>query len=123
MKQFNLEEYLKNPSRKLVTGDGRKVTRVLCTDARGPFPVVVLVERFDRRSDVAHSYTSDGHYYEKGEHPADLFFTPEKREGWINLYKDAEGNYVTSQVYERKESAEASSCRTCIATVKIEWDE
>ena len=24
MKQFNLEEYLKNPSRKIVTGDGRK---------------------------------------------------------------------------------------------------
>ena len=46
-----------------------------------------------------------------------------KREGWINLYKDAEGRYVTSQVYERKESAEASSCRTCIATIKIEWEE
>lgn len=44
-------------------------------------------------------------------------------EGWINLYKDAEGNYVTSQVYERKESAEAASCRTCIATIKIEWEE
>ena len=50
-------------------------------------------------------------------------FVPKKREGWINLYKDAEGTYITSQVYETKGSAEASSCRTCIATIKIEWDE
>ena len=51
------------------------------------------------------------------------FSAPKKREGWINLYKDADGIYVTSQVYETKRSAEASSCRTCIATIKIEWEE
>ena len=51
------------------------------------------------------------------------FSAPKKREGWINLYKDADGIYVTSQVYETKRSAEASSCRTCIATIKIEWGE
>ena len=50
-------------------------------------------------------------------------FAPKKREGWINLYKDVEGTYITSQVYETKTSAEASSCRTCIATIKIEWEE
>ena len=50
-------------------------------------------------------------------------FAPKKRECCINLYKDAEGTYITSQVYETKRSAEASSCRTCIATIKIEWDE
>ena len=31
MEKFNLEEYLKNPSRKVVTRDGRKV-RIICTD-------------------------------------------------------------------------------------------
>lgn len=51
------------------------------------------------------------------------FSAPKKREGWINLYKDADGIYVTSQVYETKRSAETSSCRTCIATIKIEWEE
>ena len=29
MKQFNLEEYLKNSSKKVITRDGRKVTRIL----------------------------------------------------------------------------------------------
>ena len=44
MKQFNLEEYLKNPSRKVVTRDGRNV-RIICTDKRGTnFPIVALVE-------------------------------------------------------------------------------
>ena len=34
-KPFSLEEYRKNHSRKIVTGDGRKVRRILCTDAKG----------------------------------------------------------------------------------------
>ena len=44
MKQFNLEEYLKNPNKKVVTRDGRKVTRFLCTDIKNEFPIVVAVE-------------------------------------------------------------------------------
>lgn len=40
MKPFNLEEYLKNPSRKVVTRDGRNV-RIICTDFDNPdYPVV-----------------------------------------------------------------------------------
>ena len=31
MKQFNLEEYLNNPSKKVVTRDGRAV-KIYCTD-------------------------------------------------------------------------------------------
>ena len=31
MKQFSLEEYLANPSKKVVTRDGRNV-RIICTD-------------------------------------------------------------------------------------------
>ena len=44
MKQFNLEEYLKNPSRKIITRDGRNV-RIVCTNAKS-FPIVALVEDF-----------------------------------------------------------------------------
>ena len=31
MKQFNLEEYKKNPNRKVITRDGRSV-RILCSN-------------------------------------------------------------------------------------------
>lgn len=122
MKEFNLEEYLANPSQKLITRDGRKVTRVLCNDARGNYPIVALVERGNSEVDDAFSYTKDGKFLTTETDEKDLFFALEKHEGWINLY-NFEGIYVTSQIYETKKSAEASSCRNCIATVKIEWEE
>ena len=122
MKAFSLEEYLKNHSRKVVTRGGRTVKRILCTNARGDYPVVALVDCGSY--DSALSYTKDGGFYTSGETSVnDLFFAPEKHEGWINLYKDTAGIYVPSQIYKTKESAEASSCMTCIATVKIEWEE
>ena len=39
MKPFNLDEYLKNPSRKVVTRDAVNA-RIICTDARGVYPVI-----------------------------------------------------------------------------------
>ena len=44
MKQFNLEEYLANPSRKVITRDGRNV-RIICTDAKGKhvYSVIALI--------------------------------------------------------------------------------
>lgn len=42
MKQFNLEEYLKDPNKKVVTRDGRNV-RIICTDRKGTeYSVVAL---------------------------------------------------------------------------------
>ena len=119
MKAFNLEEYLKNPSRKVVTRDGRDV-RIICTDFdNSDFPIIGGI----KGSMWPDCFTANGFMIKGDEHPADLFFAPEKHEGWINLYKDAAGIYVPSQIYKTKESAEAVSCRTCIATVKILWDE
>ena len=44
MKQFNLEEYLKNPSKKIVTRDGSPV-RIICTDRKDlDAPIVALVD-------------------------------------------------------------------------------
>ena len=121
MKAFSLEEYLKNPSRKVVTKDGRKV-RILCTDFNNPdYPVICGVE--SSTNEQLCSFTRDGSYFIGESSPCDLFFAPEKHEGWINLYKDTVGIYVPSQIYKTKESAETSSCMTCIATIKIEWDE
>lgn len=42
MKQFNLEEYQKNPNRKVITRDGRNV-RIICTDKRkDDYPILAL---------------------------------------------------------------------------------
>lgn len=36
MKEFNLDEYLKDPSQKVITKDGRKV-RIICTDYKSDY--------------------------------------------------------------------------------------
>ena len=43
MKEFNLTEYLKNPSQKVVTRDGRDV-RIIFTDHKGSQPIIALIE-------------------------------------------------------------------------------
>lgn len=119
MKRFNLEEYLKNPSRKVITRDGRKA-RIICTDAKGNCPVVGLVDY--ENYEVALNVTKNG----KIDGVLDLFFAPEKHEGWINIYLDAENSsYVETCIYKSKEEAEESGKKWSryITTVKIEWEE
>lgn len=42
MRPFNLEEYLANPLRKVVTRDGSQA-RIICTNAKGGYPLVALI--------------------------------------------------------------------------------
>ncbi len=124
MKQFNLEEYLKNPSRKVVTKEGRNV-RIICTDrADSIFPIVALIESKWGESTTVH--TKDGKYFLNDASDCDLFFAPEKHEGWINVYLDAENNgYAGYCIYKSKEEAEnfGKTCHNYIRTIKIEWEE
>ena len=83
MKPFSLDEYLKNPNKKMVTRDGRKVTRILCTDARGSYPIVALIEQYG--SDIDFAFTKDGRYLTDEIDDKDLFFVTEKHEGWVNV--------------------------------------
>ena len=130
MKQFNLDEYLKNPSKKVVTRDGRPVKRVLCTDAMGSYPIVVLIENHDGTSDDAIKYTKDGRYFTKGTDNKDLFFVSERHEGWVNIYKAGVhslvcmvNRYVGSSIWPTEEAAKTAADPDPVATVKIEWEE
>ena len=126
MKQFNLEEYLANPSKKVVRRDGRKVTRFLCTDAKGDYPIVALVEKFSG-SEMPISYTKKGENRIGAKSDGDLFFAPEKHEGWLNLFKDTLGIIYGGCVYtskdEAKEEEHPTDRESHVATVKIEWEE
>lgn len=127
MKAFSLKEYLKNPERKVVTRDGRGV-RIRCTDRRGTDqPIVALVETSTRKSENILSYREDGKYSPVGsrssvESNLDLFFAPEKHEGWINVYV---GPITGVVVYKTEEDAKhgANADAKIIATIKIEWEE
>ena len=121
MKQFNLEEYLKNPSRKVVTREGRNVNRILCTDMKGDYPIVAVVESYNGDFQEVLTYTNDGAYYCNETSENDLFFAPEKHEGWVNVYRDLESSELyCGYVYDSEEEAKK---RGGIATVKIEWEE
>ena len=124
MKQFNLEEYLQNPSRKIVTRDGRNV-RVLCTDAKGDYPIVALIATLDGSIEFVCKFKKDGHFLDTDDNNSnlDLFFAPKKHERWINLYKEDDNIYASINTFKTKEEAEALSCSSCIATVKVEWEE
>ena len=122
MEQFSLEKYLANPSRKVVTRDGRKA-RIICTDAMGDYPLVALVEVLDGTAERADSFTSKGSYYIGEISNSDLFFASEKHEGWINVYEEGSNRYLEGCIYETKEEAKRIRGYGYITTIKIEWEE
>ena len=122
MKPFNLEEYLANPSKKVVTRDGRKA-RIICTDAKTLYPIIALVESTDGTTEQLLSFIKNGKYFDNRSNAEDLFFAPEKHEGWVNIYKNERDYYFWKFIYPKKTDAEAVADSTCIATVKIEWEE
>ena len=128
MEQFSLEKYLANPSRKLVTRDGRNA-RIICTDRRDlNYPIIALIETGSGEESV-YSHTKDGKHCTDCADIFDLFFAPEKHIGWINLFK---GDYANAEtylgdfpIYSSKEIAERNGrcCRNYLSTIKIEWEE
>ena len=120
MKQFNLAEYLKNPSKKVVTRDGRSA-RIRCTNRIDPyFPIVALIST-ESGEDIV-EYTSNGLHWLGAKTDYDLFFAPEKHEGWVNIYP---GPFTGVVVYKTEEDAKhcANANAKVIATIKIEWEE
>ena len=123
MKEFNLEEYLKNPSQKVVTRDGREV-RIICTDMKSydDDKIVTLVKKNDGE-EVLLCYRKSGRASYSPDF--DLFFAPVKKEGWVNInFSVDKGKYVGEEIYRSEDEAiENSKFGIYIATVKIEWEE
>ena len=122
MKEFNLTEYLKNPSQKVVTRDGREV-RIICTDAKGDEPIIALVYNKIRDEENVYTYNRDGYFYGDNVSCLDLLFTSTKREGWINIYSEQEYRHPGENIFATKEEAIKYKDINYIATIKIEWEE
>ena len=120
MKQFNLEEYLANPSRKVVTRDRRDV-RIICTDFDNPnYPGICEI----KGSKWPYSFATNGELIKGEKLSGDLFFAPEKHEGWINIYQDTIRSMVFYKyIYPSEEAAKENASSGAITTVKIEWEE
>lgn len=125
MKQFNLDEYIKNPSRKVVTRDGKKA-RIICTDAKNDSPIIALIETSNGKERLSCGYKKDGAYITGEKLSCDLFFAPEKHEGWVNIFKGTIDDYFIgdSRIFKSKEDAEKAGKKwSDYTSVKIEWEE
>lgn len=124
MKQFSLDEFKKNPSRKIVTRD-RRAVRIICTDFQSEKPIIGLV-KIDENEEGAYNFSEDGRHSlkeEKVEDNLDLFFVPIKKEGYVNLYQD--NKFKWNSIFDTKEEAEeiGKSLSNYITTVKIKWEQ
>ena len=118
MKQFSLEEYLKNPNQKVVTRDGHPV-RIICTDHDNiSYPIVGAIKGYA----FPFCFGEDGYVVGSTCNDAnDLFFASEKHEGWINIYRDSMKCW--GEIYDYEWEAIDAAIPGVIATVKIEWDD
>lgn len=128
MKPFNLDEYHKNPSKPLMTRSGLGV-RIVCDDAPGDFPIVAIIDKMSMVDNcVTHiAYRKEGWINPDGApSPYDLFFATKNYEGWVNVFKNDDGeNYVTYSVYKSKEEAEKEGKQWdgYITSIEIKWEE
>lgn len=132
MVPFSLREYIKNPERKVVTRDGRSV-RIVCTDMMGTSYPVVAVCKVDPTHESCYTYTDTGKRHKEGDTHIDLFFAPEKKVGWIAVYKDGDdyhtgGTEIYSSEFEAvnhlfEDVSHLNKKFDFIKTVKIEWEE
>lgn len=122
MKPFNLEEYLANPTKKVITRDGHDV-RIVCTDCKNyEYPTVALVTCDDDEFVV--NCTKEGKCHTSNKYKYDLFFATEKREGWVNVYMNCNERYLGTLYNSKKDALEVTKANdNYVATVKIEWEE
>ena len=123
MKQFNLQEYLANPKRQVVTRDGRPV-RIICTDsdAEGG-PIVAIVTMDDEKKRVLNYYENGIFFGLDSPSVDDLFFAPTIVKRWGIVYRKAERLFDTREEAEKwMEEADEVEKKFCFVC-KVEWEE
>ena len=117
LKPFDLQKA--KLGKPVCTRGGRKA-RIICFDRKFyhdgyNYPIVAMVN--DNDNELVHAYTQDGLLVGNMEGELDLMMLPEKKEGWVNVYK--------SQIHYTPESAEEGhkGITDYIKTIKINWEE
>ena len=111
LKPFDLKAA--KAGKPVCTRDGRKA-RIICFDAKGDKPIIALVEM--GTAETPNNYPIDGKAVSAKEASCDLMMLPEKKEGWVNVYK---GNMYDTESEAKKAHVENGY----IDTIKIEWEE
>ena len=100
MKQFDLEEYKKNPGRKVVTRDGR-IVRIVCWDLPGNHPIIGITDETDDGYTTL-NLTVDGTSVNNKN--LDLFFADEEEE--LTEFEEQLASILFDREYEGKTDTE-----------------
>lgn len=125
MKEFDLEAA--KAGKAVCTRNGRPA-RIICWDKKsndGQFPIVALIEDEDNIEEPQ-TYKVHGLFFGEGvEHGLDLMMVSEKKEGWVNVYREKDGSLGCSMIRSSKEEAVSHIIhkRIYVDTVKVEWEE
>ena len=121
LKPFDIQKA--REGKPVCTRDGRKA-RIICFDRKFyhdgyNYPIVAMVN--DNDNELVHAYTQDGLLVGNMEGDLDLMMLPEKKEGWVNVYK---GGLLDTKSYPTKKEAFDKACpEGYVDTVKICWEE
>lgn len=112
LKEFNLEEA--KAGKPVCTRDGRKA-RIICFDLNNKnFPIVAIINCDTEEN--AYQYDIDG-VCDEHDNNLNLMMSPEKKEGWIIIHKEAIYDKETAEKIARETTANV------IRIQKIEWEE
>ena len=129
LKPFDIQKA--KEGKPVCTRDGRKA-RIICFDAKSHYPIIALVETFVKEynsvREDSYYYTIDGRAINiEHESKDDLMMLPEKKEGYVNIVKEAysDDKVVLGHIFGSYEDAVRSGKvnERYIATVKIQWEE
>lgn len=125
MKPFNLEAA--KVGKPICDRMGNNV-RIICYDRKDSenYSIVALHFKDEKDDELILTHTEDGRMTKAGCSPYDLFMRLQKKEGWINIYKEDDGECKSGVViYSSKERAikNHNDASGYIGTVKIEWED
>ena len=121
-KKLNLKPFDIQKAREgkpVCTRGGRKA-RIICFDREAEQPIVALIENNGVES--IDTFFLNGHTcFTSKEVAGDLMMLPEKKEGWVNVYK---GGLLDTKSYPTKKEAFDKACTEgYVDTIKISWEE
>ena len=127
LKPFDLQKA--REGKPVCTRDGRKA-RIIAFDRIDAKPILALVRSTDGKGEDVFDYFVSGKRLANAlESDLDLMMLSEKKEGWVNVYRDCDGANITKDdnIYSSKEAAIASAHfidgNNYVATTKINWEE
>lgn len=121
MKKFNLRNA--KTGKPVCTKYGSQA-RIICFDCEGTdYPIIALVKNEENEEEII-SFNEQGTCEESDD---DLMMAPEKKHGWINIYRNEHEYYNHHSIFKNKENAIANGFSNedtnYFRTIKIEWEE